>query len=190
MRTRTVRTPVGPAFDVAVQWAPRWARVFRRLRRSHRRNREEADVALDGVGELAGGLDDLGGIVVWIVGAVAFVLGVLLVWLFLVPLLLVVLDLLVVVVVLVLAFVGRLLLRRPWAVAVTPAGDDDAAAVAVADVMGWRRALRVRDAIGGRLAAGASPEQAVLDVALGDTAVRPRGVAAAVAATGPTGPLV
>ncbi|NKY40140.1 hypothetical protein, partial [Cellulomonas septica] len=147
MRTRTVRPPAGPPFDVAVQWAPRWSRVFRRLRRSHRRNREGADVAFDGVGELASGLDDLGGVVAWVVGAVAFVLGVLLVWLFLVPLLLVVLDLLVVIVVLVLAFVGRLLLRRPWAVAVTPAGDDDAPAVAVADVMGWRRALRVRDAI-------------------------------------------
>ncbi|MFC4614143.1 hypothetical protein ACFO3K_05430 [Cellulomonas algicola] len=173
MRTRTVRTPVGPSFDVAVQWAPRWARVFRRARRRHRRSREGADVAFEGVGELAGGLDDLGGVVVWIVGAVAFVFGVLLVWLFLVPLLLVVLDLLVVVVVLTLAFLGRLLLRRPWTVAVTPAGDDDTP-VALADVMGWNRALRVRDAIGGRLAAGASPEQAVLDAALGDKAVTAR----------------
>lgn len=174
MRTRTVRTPVGPTFDVAVRWAPRWARVFRRARRRHRRSREGADVAFDGVGELAGGgLDDLGGVVVWIVGAVAFVFGVLLVWLFLVPLLLVVLDLIVVVVVLVVAFLGRLLLRRPWTVAVTPAGDDDTP-VALADVMGWNRALRVRDAIGERLAAGASPEQAVLDVALGDKAVTAR----------------
>lgn len=174
MRTRTVRTPVGPSFDVAVQWAPRWARVFRRARRWHRRHRDGADVGLEGVGELAGGLDDLGGVVVWILGALAFVLGVLLVWVFLVPLLLVVLDLLVVVVVLVLAFVGRVLLRRPWTVAVTPAGDDDAPAVALADVMGWNRALRVRDAIGARLTAGASPEQAVLDVALGDKAVTAR----------------
>lgn len=184
MRTRTVRTPVGPSYDVAVRWAPRWARVFRRARRWHRRNRDGADVAFEGAGELAGGLDDLGGVVVWVVGAVAFVLGVLLVWLFLVPVLLVVLDLLVVVVVLTLAFVGRLVLRRPWAVAVTPAGDDDAPAVALADVMGWRRALRVRDAIGGRLAAGASPEQAVLDVGLGDKAVTPRPAAAAAGGVG------
>lgn len=158
MRTRTARPATGPAHDVAVQWAPRWALVIRRIRRWHRRRNRDTPDVIEAATSID--VDDGVGILVWIAGAIAFVVGVLLVWWLVVPLLLLVLDLAVVVVVLVLGLVARTLLRRPWAVAVTPA-DHDEPVLARADVLGWRRALGVRDAIARHLAAGADPLDAV-----------------------------
>ncbi|AEE45497.1 hypothetical protein [Cellulomonas fimi] len=168
MRTRTARPPAGPAYDVAVQWAPRSALVIRRMRRWHRRRNRDTPDVIEAATSLD--LDDGVGILVWIAGAVAFVVGILLVWWLVVPLLLLVLDLAVVVAVLVLGLVARTLLRRPWVVAVTPA-DHDEPVLARADVLGWRRALGVRDAIARHLAAGAEPSGAVRAAAGTDTRV-------------------
>jgi len=78
-----------------------------------------------------------------IVGLIVF--GVLF-WFVLLPLLLVLLDFLVVVV-LALAIPARVLLRRPWTIEAVPATEEGHDNRFSTQVVGWRRARRVRDEI-------------------------------------------
>ena len=74
-------------------------------------------------------------------------------WWVLLPLLLIVIDLMVVLVLLVVTVVGRVLFRRPWTVEAT-AGNGQRI---VAEVVGWRAALRRRDEIAELLRRGQRP---------------------------------
>lgn len=154
MRVRTATTPAGDVYDVAVEWLPRWRLLARRIggwrSKDPSRRRRDGDSWLDRLDlPVVPDVDDL---LVGIAVIVGLVVAGLLFWWLLLPLLLVVLDGLVVLALVLVGGLGRVLFRRPWTVVVRRGG----AVVARVGVVGWRRALHVRDEIAGDLAAGLS----------------------------------
>ena len=93
------------------------------------------------------GSDELLVVIAVVVGMVVFGL---LFW-FLLPLLLLALDILAVLVLLVLAIPARVLLRRPWTVEAVAISSGHPGQRFHTQVVGWRRALGVRDEIARQL---------------------------------------
>ena len=148
MKTVKVLTPQGEAWQVRVAWQPRWSALARRFG-GWRRRRKAARHAFDVLDVGSGCADDLGG---FAIGIVLLVLGGLLLW-FLLPVLLLVVDVLVVILLLAAAIPLRVLLRRPWTVEAV-ADDGRTEKVFSTDIVGWRRALDMRDDIVAKLGMG------------------------------------
>ncbi|MEV2240383.1 hypothetical protein [Micromonospora sp. NPDC049891] len=165
MRSVSVSAPDGIRWTVRVVWEPRWRALARRFggwRRKRDRDRGIGDV-VDGtlqVGDAAtpgsnrggagGGFDLEDVVFVLVVVFFAVIITAVVFWWVLLPLLLVVIDLVVVLVLLVSAVLGRVLFRRPWTVQATAAHGERI----VAQVVGWRAALRRRDEMAESLARG------------------------------------
>lgn len=147
-------------------WEPRWRALARRFGgwRRKRKNRDSGDV-VDGalqIGDAAtsasgggrsGGFDLGDAIIVVVLVFLAVIAAAALFWWVLLPLLLIAIDLMIVLVLLVVTVVGRVLFRRPWTVEAT-AGNGERV---VAEVVGWRAALRRRDEIAESLRLGQRP---------------------------------
>ncbi|NJC73004.1 hypothetical protein HC031_25280 [Planosporangium thailandense] len=164
MRTIMTATPGGAQWRVRVVWQPRWRKLARRFGgwRSARRNGRGGDLGgfdiPTGGGGGGGGDGFLHGLADDIVVAIAVIVCLIVVgalfWWVLLPLLLLVIDMVVVVVLLAVAIPARVLLGRPWTVEAATAAPDDGEDYFVAEVVGWRRALRTRDEIAEKLRLG------------------------------------
>jgi hypothetical protein len=143
VRTIVATTPAGNQWRVRVLWQPRWRALARRFG-GWRRKRRGGD---GGNWDLPGGLDLGDDLLVGIAVIVGLILFGVLFWFVLLPLILLLLDLLVVVVLLVLAIPARVLLRRPWTIEAIPATQGGGDNRFSTQVIGWRRARRVRDEI-------------------------------------------
>jgi hypothetical protein len=112
------------------------------------------DAATSGSGGGGAGGFDLGDAIIVVVAVVflAVIVAAALFW-WVLPLLLVAIDLMIVLVLLVVTVVGRVLFRRPWTVEAT-AGSGERV---IAEVMGWRAALRRRDEMAELLRRGQRP---------------------------------
>jgi hypothetical protein len=167
-----VTAPDDTSWTVRVVWEPRWRALARRFGgwRRKRKNRDRGggsgdvvnsalqigDAATSGRGGGGGGADgfDLGdAIIVIVIAFLAFIAAAALFWWVLLPLLLIVIDLVIVLVLLVVTVAGRVLFRRPWTVEAT-AGNGERV---IAEVVGWRAALRRRDEIAELLRRGQRP---------------------------------
>ncbi|MEV0719329.1 hypothetical protein [Asanoa sp. NPDC050611] len=160
--------PDDTRWTVRVVWAPRWRALARRFggwrRRRKNRHADSGDV-VDGAlkigdaatsgsgGGRAGGFDLGDAIVVLVLVFLAIIAAAALFWWVLLPLLLVAIDLMIVLVLLVVTVVGRVLFRRPWTVEAT-AGNGERV---IAEVVGWRAALRTRDEVAELLRRGQRP---------------------------------
>ncbi|GAA4352969.1 hypothetical protein [Angustibacter luteus] len=165
MLTTTARTPAGDTFAVTVRAVPRWRPLARRLggwrRRENRRRSKDRGSWLDTLD--VPWVDSIDDLLVGIAVVVGLIIFGLVFWWLLLPLVLLLLDGLVVLLLVVLGALTRVALRRPWTVEVrrrTPADvDEDVDADVVGlPVVGWRRALRTRDAVADRVRSGQSSE--------------------------------
>ncbi len=160
--------PDDTRWTVRVVWEPRWRALARRFggwRRKRKRRDGDSGDLVDGAVQIgdaatsgsgrgrAGGFDLGEAIIVVVVVFLAVIAAAALFWWVLFPLLLIAVDLMIVLVLLVVALVGRVLFRRPWTVEAT-AGDGERV---VAEVVGWRAALRRRDEIAESLRLGQRP---------------------------------
>ncbi|MEU8821134.1 hypothetical protein [Actinoplanes sp. NPDC048796] len=150
MRTVEVSAPGGTRWEVRVVWEPRWrvmARRFGGWRAKRRKDVGPGDVVSGGaevsseVGSSGGNFNDE--FVIIAIVFFAFVLAAVLFWWVLLPLLLIVLDALIILILLAASVVTRVLFRRPWIVRATSSTGD----TTEAEVVGWRAALRRRDAM-------------------------------------------
>ncbi|MBM2619583.1 hypothetical protein JIG36_28970 [Actinoplanes sp. LDG1-06] len=162
MRTVEVTAPGGARWSVRVVWEPRWrvmARRFGGWRAKRSKDVGPGDV-LGGGADVSSRLGSNGGggsigdeLVVVAIALFALVVAGVLFWWVLLPLLLIVLDGLIVLVLLLVSVVARVLFRRPWIVrAASGSGEVDEV-----EVVGWRAALRRRDAIAESLRHGLNP---------------------------------
>ncbi|MFI5890337.1 hypothetical protein ACIA5D_09475 [Actinoplanes sp. NPDC051513] len=168
MRTVGVTAPSGAAWRVRVVWAPRWRALARRFGGWRSKRSGNSGDVVDGALQVGGDVSTSGGggggggggfslgdeIAAIVVIFIAFVLAAALFWWVLLPLLLLVLDVLIVLLLLAASVVARVLLRRPWTVEATAAGNPRI----TEQVVGWRAALRRRDEIADALSRGLSPE--------------------------------
>ena len=150
MRTITVVTPAGTTWQVRVVWLPRWRTLTRRFGGWRRRRRERRNEKSGWDLPDVAGSDELLVVIAAVLGLVVFGL---LFW-FLLPLLLLALDILAVLVLLALAIPARVLLRRPWTVEAVPVSSGHPGQRFHTQVVGWRRALGVRDEIARQLQEG------------------------------------
>ena len=144
-------------------WEPRWRATARRFggwRAERRNDAGPGEVLSDGadlsgqIGNGASGAGSIGDeIAVIALALFALVVVAVVFWWVLLPLLLIVLDGLIVLVLLIVSLVARVLFRRPWVVRAA-AGTGGTTEV---EVVGWRAALRRRDAIADSLRHGLSP---------------------------------
>jgi hypothetical protein len=151
VRTITVVTPDGTTWQVRVVWLPRWRALARRFGGWRRRRREGREEKSGWDLPDVGASDELLVVVAVVVGMVVFGL---LFWFLLLPLLLLALDILVVLMLLVLAIPARVLLRRPWSVEAVEISSGHPGQQFHTQVVGWRRALAVRDEIARQLQKG------------------------------------
>jgi hypothetical protein len=98
-----------------------------------------------------GGLDDLG-------GAILVVIGLLVIALVVIPLLLFGIELIALALLIAAGIVGRTLLGRPWVVQAVPM--QDGAETLTWRVVGWRRSARLIDEVAGSLSSGLRPSPA------------------------------
>ncbi|GIF62994.1 hypothetical protein Ais01nite_10290 [Asanoa ishikariensis] len=163
--------PDDTRWTVRVVWEPRWRALARRFggwRRKRKNNRDGSsgdvvdgalrigDAATSGSGGSGGGSDgfDLGdAIIVIVLVFFALIAAAALFWWVLLPLLLIAIDLMIVLVLLVVTLVGRVLFRRPWTVEATAVNGERT----IAEVVGWRAALRRRDELAESLRLGHRP---------------------------------
>ncbi len=149
MRARQVRAPDGRPWSVRVVWMPRhhaWLGGWRRRDRDLSTGVEDLiDAPSTGSGS-GGGFDWGDDLLVGLAVAVAVVVFAGFFWWLLLPVLLLVLDLAVVLILLGAGVLTRVVLRRPWTIEAR-SGD----AVYETTVVGWRAALRERDATADRL---------------------------------------
>jgi hypothetical protein len=153
-----------------VVWEPRWRALARRFggwrRKRKKRDGGSGDVVngalqigdaapsgRDGGGGGADGFDLGDAIIVIVIAFLALIVAAVLFWWVLLPLLLIAVDLMIVLVLLVVTVVGRVLFRRPWTVEAT-AGNGERV---IAEVVGWRAALRRRDEMAESLRLGQRP---------------------------------
>ncbi|GAB2568512.1 hypothetical protein Aab01nite_44770 [Paractinoplanes abujensis] len=150
-----------------VVWEPRWRVMARRFGgwRSKRRDDVSPGDALSSGAEVASNVGGSGGssgiadeLVVLAVVFFALVLVAVLFWWVLLPLLLIILDGLIVLALLLASVVARVLFRRPWIVRATSTSGE----ATEVEVVGWRAALRRRDAIADSLRHGLSPAPEVI----------------------------
>ncbi|GAA0497948.1 hypothetical protein Ade02nite_53550 [Paractinoplanes deccanensis] len=162
-----VTAPGGTRWSVRVVWEPRWrvlARRFGGWRAQRRKDVGPGDV-LGGGAEASSeiGGHRLGSSIsdeLVIIGIVLFalVLAAVLFWWVLLPLLLIIVDALIVLILLAVSLTARVLFRRPWIVrAAATTGE-----TTEVEVVGWRAALRRRDAIADSLRHGLSPAPEVI----------------------------
>ncbi len=161
--------PDDARWTVRVVWEPRWRALARRFggwRRKRKKDRggDSGDV-VDGAlriddaatsgsgGGRADGFDLGDAVIVVVVVFLAVIVAAALFWWVLLPLLLVALDLMIVLVLLVVTVAGRVLFRRPWTVEATTGSGERV----IAEVVGWRAALRRRDEIAELLRLGQRP---------------------------------
>ncbi|MFF5082878.1 hypothetical protein ACFY36_38045 [Actinoplanes sp. NPDC000266] len=156
MRTVEVTAPDGTRWDVRVVWEPRWRVMARRFGGWRAKRREDIGPgdALSGGAEVSSEVGGSGGnlndeFVVIAIVFFAFVLAAVLFWWVLLPLLLIVLDALIILLLLAASVVARVLFRRPWIVRATAATGE----TTEEEVIGWRAALRRRDAMAAALRA-------------------------------------
>jgi hypothetical protein len=159
---------VGPGvghgrYRVHVQWVPRRAGLFDRLRTWRHGDsgpgfRAALVHALGMPLSVAGEGGALASLVVGAVAVVGLAVAFLLAWWILIPLLLLVADGLVVVSVVAAGVLVRVLFHRPWVVVV----QEGEQVVARAEAVGWRHARQARERIAASLARGMTPQQAVL----------------------------
>jgi hypothetical protein len=171
MRTVAVTARDGTEWAVRVVWQPRWPLLVRRFGgwRARRRTKKRghngemvdvADPALSMWGDAVRIEGDLGDdIVVAILVIVGMIVFGLLFWFLLLPLLLLLFDVVVLLSVFALATIARVLFRRPWTVEAVPATKGKRARQR--QVIGWRAALRTRDALAEHLRTG-SPMDTVV----------------------------
>jgi hypothetical protein len=148
-RVRSVEAvdPQGRTWRVRVLWLPRHSLLVRRFG-GWRRRRRDKDSWLDPFDGIPGAdVDDL---VFGVLVVVGLVLVVGLAWWVVLPLLLLVLDALIIALLLVAGVAVRVLLRRPWSVEATPSEGEPL----TRSVVGWRAALRERDALAAALRLG------------------------------------
>jgi hypothetical protein len=160
VRVLPTTSPAGETYDVDVEWMPRWRMTSRRFLAWRRRRKGPS---LDGLDLVPVDLDGPAALVVAVATVVCLLVVAVVFWWALLPLLLVVLDGLTIALLLVAGVATRVLFRRPWTVSVHAAGDDQASVSSV-QVVGWRRALRTRDAIAAALAQGTDPVTAAMSV--------------------------
>ncbi|HEX6685199.1 MAG TPA: hypothetical protein VF062_20580 [Candidatus Limnocylindrales bacterium] len=155
MRTVNVKDSGGADWAVRVVWQPRWRALARRFggwRRKRREKKEGGGFDLPDVGGIG---DDIFAAILVIVGLILFGL---LFWFLLLPMMLLLVDIVIVVLLMLLAIPARVLLRRPWTVeAYRPGTKPDTQEWFATDVVGWRKALEMRDHIAQRLGAGHPP---------------------------------
>jgi len=158
-----VQAPGGGEWRVRVAWEPRWRALARRFG-GWRRKRKDGDgfpdlggidVPTGHAGGGGGGFDFGDSILIGLLVIVGLIVFGLLFWWLLLPLLLLVLDAVVVAVLVIAGVVGRVLFRRPWRVQAVGPGAEPV----VADVVGWRAALRARDEMAEKLRAGYPPAE-------------------------------
>ncbi|SNY23484.1 hypothetical protein [Paractinoplanes atraurantiacus] len=154
MRTVEVTAPGGTRWEVRVVWEPRWRVMARRFGgwRAKRRKDIGPGDALSGGAEVSSEVSSSGGnfndeFVIIAIVFFAFVLAAVLFWWVLLPLLLIVLDALIILILLAASMVARVLFRRPWIVRATSATGE----TTEVEVVGWRAALRRRDAMADEL---------------------------------------
>ncbi|XVU27626.1 hypothetical protein ACQPZJ_11505 [Actinoplanes sp. CA-054009] len=163
MRTVEINAPGGTRWAVRVVWEPRWRAMARRFGGWRSKRREDSISPGDVLGAGAeissktsgsgggggggGGLADE--LVIVAIVLFALVLAAVLFWWVLLPLLLIILDGLIVLALLVASVVARVLFRRPWIVRATAATGE----TTEEEVIGWRAALRRRDAMADALRA-------------------------------------
>jgi hypothetical protein len=161
VRNLQTTTPDGDTYDVAVDWMPRWRMQSRRFL-AWRRRRKRGRLDLDGLDLVPFDLDGPAALVVVVVAVIGVVVAAVVFWWVLLPVLLAVLDAAAIALLLAAGVLTRVLLRRPWTVSVRVRGDEGAAPVASIDVVGWRRALRTRDALAAAVRQGTNPITAAL----------------------------
>jgi hypothetical protein len=144
-RSRRVTDPSGAEWTVGRVWVTRPLPTVRGIGRGP--GDTAWDVA-DWVPFDLGGLDDLAGMLVVVIGVVLLVFV-------LIPLLLFGIELILLGVVIAVAILGRVLLGRPWLVRAEPA--DVRRGVMTWEVSGWRRSSQAIDEIAAGLSAGVEP---------------------------------
>jgi len=176
MRTVAVTAPDGTEWAVRVAWEPRWPLLVRRFGgwRDRRREKKRGSGGDIDLGEAATGAanvgfempDDLVAALLVIVGLIVFGL---VFWFLLLPLLLLLFDVVVLLVLFAVATGARVLFRRPWTVEAVPATKGTMTTGPTTKgkrtrkrhVIGWRAALRTRDALAEHLRTGAPMDSVI-----------------------------